>query len=172
MSEENKNVLINMPNEILKLIFSYITDTNTYKNTRLVCRLFQDILIDVKIFNQNNLYLNFRINRYYNNNNNEEITIMDQTKAKIGYIKIEYPMCVIYYINIDNTSIEYKMNPNEVITKETMKNNNIIKTNIIIQNLKTKSSKKSTLTKIFPNNVVHNHPYIPPNIPPNGCNIC
>lgn len=169
MSDETKNSLINMPNEILRIIFSFITDTDTYKNTRLVCHLFQYLLIDVKIFNNNSLYLNFRINKYYSSND-EDITIFDNKKSKIGYIKTESPMCVKYYLNKDDRKVEYTMNPNEVVTKETIKTNNIITTNIVVQNLKNKTFKKSTLTNLFPNNGI-NHPFVPPNIPPNGCII-
>lgn len=170
MGDVNKNSLINMPNEILRIIFSFITDTDAYKNSRLVCRLFHSMLIDVKIFNNKNLYLNFRINKYYDNNSEEEITILDNKKSKIGYIKTLFPMCVKYYLNKDDTKFEYTMNPNEVITKESIKSNNIIRTNIIVQNLKNKTYKKSTLTNVFPNNGI-NHPFVPPNIPPNGCII-
>tara|TARA_Y100000741_G_scaffold317975_1_gene264987 strand:+ start:535 stop:1056 length:522 start_codon:yes stop_codon:yes gene_type:complete len=166
-----KKTLTDMPNEILIMIFSYINDTNTYKNARLVCRLFQNILIDVKIFNQKKLYLNFRFNKYYNNNNEEEVTIMDYNNSEIGYIKAEYPMCARYYLKTDNNSTEYILNPNTVITKETKKDANINRTQIVVLNLKTKTHKRRTVTKIVSNNGPHINPFLAANIPPNGCII-
>lgn len=165
---QNK-LLINMPIELLIMIFSHINDTDTYKNTRSVCRFFREILFDIKVFNNEKLYLIFSINE--SNNRVDDITIMDPNRLKIGYIKTEFPACARYYLKKDNKIIENIINPNEVITKEITDINNIQKTKIVaqktkivVQNLKTRTHKTSTLTKVFPNAY---HQYIPPN----GCII-
>ena len=134
-STQSKKILSKLPTEILTMIFSHINDTDTYKNTRLGCRLFRDILIDVKIFDAGNLYLEFRLNKYYNNNDLEDITIMDKNKTKIGYIKTEFPACARYYLKLDNKTTEYTINPNDVVTKDTTNINNTKRTEIVVQNL-------------------------------------
>ena len=82
---ENK-LLTDVPTELLIMIFSHINDTDTYKNTRSVCRLFREILFDIKVFNNEKLYLIFRLNNVHNNSNNnrDDITIMDPNRLKIG----------------------------------------------------------------------------------------
>jgi len=46
---------IYIPNELIILILSFINETQTYLNARLVCKLWYDILCNVKHYNNNKL---------------------------------------------------------------------------------------------------------------------
>jgi len=70
---------IYLPNEIIILILDKIDDTNTYKNSRLVCKYWYNILKDGKIFKDN---IVDRIIQFYTN----KIEFYNKKKLLIGQV--------------------------------------------------------------------------------------
>lgn len=163
--------LLDLPDEILTIIFLFITDTETYKCVRSTCRKFSYILGDVKVFNNKAVDLVFKINK----NDINDIKIMDSSNINVGYIRNEYPLLLHYYLKRNNKIIEQHFYPNEIVKKVTNEQNNIRTVKIDKYNIKTKTNLTSTLTKYLPNNYPQNpniHQYQLPFVANhNGCVI-
>ena len=102
-------ILTDFSNEILNLIFSFISDTNTYKQCRLSCKIFYLILKNNIVY-KNNVpictikYFDNKIS-YFNCNNELEKDILF---LKYGEIKT-----INYFIknNKDNNFTEFNIKP-------------------------------------------------------------
>ena len=75
-----------IPPELLNLIFSFITDTETYKNTRLTCNLFRMVLLDVNVYSNKKLDSVYKFDYV-----NKEVKILDDTGGLVGYILCTFP---------------------------------------------------------------------------------
>ena len=84
--------LLDLPDEILTMIFLFITDTETYKCVRSTCRKFSYILGDVKVFNNKRVDLVFKIDK-------NVIRIIDSSNIDVGYIRNEYPL-ILHYLSL------------------------------------------------------------------------
>lgn len=100
-----------LPIEIYEKIFSFISDTNTYGNIRLVCKMFRNIQIDVKQFENNKLKYVFKMNE------NNDFNIFNNQLVQVGFIKQVYPLTIHYSIQDNNELIEYFYRPT-YITKQ------------------------------------------------------
>jgi len=160
--------LLDLPDEILTMIFLFITDTETYKCVRSTCRKFSYILGDVKVFNNKRVDLVFKIDK-------NVIRIIDSSNIDVGYIRNEYPLILHYYLKRNNKIIEQSFYPNEIVKRVTNEQNNIRTVKIDKYNIRTKSNLTSTLTKFLPNNYPQNpniHPHQLPFVANhNGCVI-
>ena len=98
----NKSIII--PSEIINIILNYINDTKTYFKCRLVCKEWNKVLENGKIFNNNGsikniIYFEPENIKYFDNN--------DKLKAQVFFYKYGYYKYVQYdYQDKENFVIE------------------------------------------------------------------
>lgn len=168
--------ILDLPNELLNIMFSFISDTTTYKNARLVCLPFRNILKDVKVFEHNKIKLIYVFDK-----ENNRISILNEHFDKIGFVKTMYPCMVECYLKFNDKKIEKKITRNEITTIESTEKNRLLFVNIDTYNIDKKTHKYSSLTKYLPNQTRNQqngargpfiHPHQPPFMAnPNGCII-
>ena len=78
------NAIEILPIEIWKNIFKNIKDTQTYLSLRMVCKLFYNILFDIKIFENNKLIYIYKINTNFTSQ--DLFHIYNKNNKFIGYI--------------------------------------------------------------------------------------
>jgi hypothetical protein len=165
--------ILTVPPEIINLIFSFIADTKTYTNTRLVCHRFYDILYEGKVFENNKIKLIYNFDK-----ENNKIAILNEIREEIGYVKNTYPCLIHSYLKYNDTTIEKKISKNEIITTNTTENNGLLIVKIDMYNIEKNTHSFRTLTKYIPNQNadVDAHAFHPHQLPvianPNGCTIC
>lgn len=169
--------ILDLPNEILNTIFSFIYDTDTYKNARLVCIPFRNILKDVKVFENNKIKLIYLFDK-----ENNKISILNENYDEVGFIKTTYPCMIESYLKLNDTKFEKKVSRNEITTIKTREKNRLLFVNIDSYNIDNKTHKFKTLTKYLHNqdqngnNGAQGHFIHPHQLPfmanPNGCTIC
>ena len=96
---------IYLPNELIILILSFIKDTHTYLNSRLVCRLWYNILNNGKIFKNNKLTHIATFNPKYF----ETKTINGVLVKKIKFLS--YGRYIYNEYNLNGISKEIKCRP-------------------------------------------------------------
>jgi len=131
-----------IPLEIVKLILSFINDNDTYKNTRLVCKVFYHILSPLKVYDiKGNLKLKlFFINKQINIFNKNNYLVQEYNIKKYG----GYKSTIFNDKGIIIHTIEL-FPPNKVVKKD-IKFNNISITEI---NLDSEIVKKNNYTKFL-----------------------
>jgi hypothetical protein len=170
------NNILDIPLEILNTIFSFIDDTDSYKNSRLVCHSFRNILKDVKVFENKKINL-----IYLFNDENNSISILNEQNEKIGSVKSTYPCIIESSLKIDNKTYEKKITRNEITRTETTEKKRLLFVNIDTYDINKKLHKTRTLTRYQPvrqgqgqgqGQDIFVHPHqLPFMANPNGCTI-
>ena len=147
--------LSSFPTELLEKILSYISRTDTYKNARLTCRAFRNVLSDMKVFEPGwgQLQLVYQFSP-------TEIIIYDGKNNKVGFIKQNYPCLTHYSLKRGNETREQLFYPNKIITSKMVIINNVIMSNYEEYNIKTKKYATRSATRYIPHppNPPHHHP--------------
>ena len=166
--------ILDIPVELLNTIFSFIDDTDSYKNARLVCHYFRNILKDVKVFENKMIKL-----IYIFNEENNSISILNKQNEKVGSVKSTYPCIIESFLKINDKTYEKKITGNEITRTETTEKNGLLFVNINTYDIKNKLHKTRTLTRYHPVQQGHAqgqgifvHPHqLPFMANPNGCII-
>lgn len=144
-----------LPTEIYEKIFSYICDTETYKNVRLSNKLFYNILKNLNHYDNNGELLRIYIF------SKDSINILNKNNEEIGSVKIKHPCVLHYSLQENNTKSEKIYNPREIVSIKTEKREFLTIKTCEIYNIKSKKHTKKTET-FYINNHFDNIGVYPP----------
>lgn len=144
-----------LPVELYEKIFSFISDTKTYGNVRVGCKLFRKLLIEIKQFEDNKLKYVFKMNE------NNDFDIFNNKEVQIGFIKQVYPLTIHYSIQDNNKLIEYFYRPTYITKQRKLLNeNNLELVTKEMYNIHTKQTTTSHTSRYI--NSPFNNPYANP----------